>query len=312
MNAKTLHKAFKSSFDIVGIIKTKKYLEAAQANNLKVPNMKYPTIVVLGLTYPKHNLSHKKTHLVSSFYTFGMDYHDVLQSRIAKVMKNIPYNYFSGVDNHPHNERLAATLAGIGFFGKNQLIINSLYGSYIFLGLVFIDVNLEEEYVLNISDDCGTCRKCIEACPTNALSDNGYNINKCISYYNQTKKELTDNEINKNYLLFGCDICQLVCPKNIDKGKIIHPEFELSGKELVSIVDLFTKSNKEFNKLYDNMAYLWKGKTILMRNALTILLKQKNTDYNSLIKTSINEYDMPWYKTVAKKVLKELSYKNLN
>lgn len=307
MSIKSLHKSFKTKFDIVGIIKTQKYIEAAQVNNIDVPNIEYPTIVVLGLAYPKHILNHKKTHLVSSFYTFGMDYHKVIQSRINEVMKNLPYNYLSRVDNHPYNERLAATLAGIGYFGKNQLLINSKFGSYIFLGLVFIDVKIDEEYTLKITDDCGSCRKCIEACPTNALTDNGYNINKCISYYNQTKKVLTDNEIDKNYLLFGCDICQLVCPKNIDKGKLIHPEFELSGKELVSIVDLFTKSNKEFSKLYDNMAYLWKGKTILMRNALTILLKQNNSKYNDLIKASIDKYDMPWYREVAKKILQKLS-----
>ncbi|MGM0495695.1 MAG: epoxyqueuosine reductase [Bacillota bacterium] len=307
MNVKSLHKAFKSQFDIVGVIKTKTYLETAKTLKLTVPQIDYPTIVVLGLAYPKHILSHSKTHLVPSIYTFGMDYHEVLKSRIDLVMKNIPYDYLVGVDNHPHNERLAAKTAGIGFFGKNQLIINSNYGSYIFLGMVFIDLKITDEYTLKITDDCGECTMCIDACPTNALSENGYDKNKCISYYNQTKKVLTDKEIENNNLLFGCDICQLVCPKNIEKGKITHPEFELSGKELVSIVDLFTKSNKEFNDIYSNMAYLWKGKTILMRNALTILLKQNNQDYNELIKSSIAKYDMPWYKEVATKILKKLS-----
>lgn len=117
---------------------------------------------------------------------------------------------------------------------------------------------------------------------------------------------MTDHEIQANYSLFGCDICQMVCPKNINKGIKVHPEFELSGKEMVSITDLFQFSEKEFNAQYTHMSYLWKGKTILMRNALTLLLKQNNRQYNDLIETSLKKQNASWYKETAIKILDKL------
>ena len=304
-----LKRLFDSQFDIVGIISTKRYLDEAKKMGKNVPQVNYQTMVVVGLSYPFRMMKHTKTHLVPSFYTFGRDYHDVLKDRIELVMKDIPYPYQLGVDNHPHNERLAATLAGVGYFGKNQLIINKEFGTYMFLGIVFIDVNLTDEYILEITDDCGTCRKCIDACPPKALFEGGFDVEKCMSHYNQTKRVLTDKEIDLNYSLFGCDICQMVCPKNINKGRVIHPEFELTDKEMVSIVDLFSDSEKVFKEKYSDMSYLWKGKTILMRNALTILHKQKNTQYNDLIEASIEKHQVQWYRDTATKILDKLKMK---
>ncbi len=306
MNQTLLLETFQAEFDVVGVIQTQRYLDEAKKLGIDVPNVAYPTMVVLGLAYPKRIVKHTQTHLVSSFYTFGMDYHHVLKSRIKSVMMNFSYSYEMGVDNHPHDERLAATLSGVGYFGKNQLIINKEYGTYIFLGIVFIDVTLEKEFVLKIDDDCGSCHKCIDACPTHALKEGRYEMEKCISFFNQDKHTLSNDEIKANYLLFGCDICQMVCPKNIDKGVKTHPEFALSGKELVSITDLFTDSEKQFKSKYQDMAYLWKGKTILMRNALTLLLRQKNKQYNDLIGASLLKHHVPWYKDTANRILEKL------
>jgi epoxyqueuosine reductase len=305
MHIKRLYELFQSSFDLVGIIHTKRYLNEIKAMGREVPHVDYPTMVVLGLAYPMRILKHSNTHLVSSFYTHGSDYHTVLKERIHHVMKEIPYPYELGVDNHPHNERLAASLAGLGFFGKNQLMINNKLGSYFFLGIVFIDMNLEQEMTLFVDDDCGDCQICIQNCPTHAL-DHGYDMNLCMSYYNQAKRVITDDEMHANYLLFGCDICQRVCPKNVKKGTIIHPEFELSGKEMVSIMDLFTLSEKQFRENYQGMSYLWKGKTVLMRNTLMLLLKHKNTGYIHEIEETLVKYHAPWYQDTAKRVLKAL------
>ena len=302
-----LIKALQLEFDVVGVIQTKRYLEAAKQMNKNVPDIKYETMVVLGLAYPMRIIKHTKTHLVPSFYTFGMNYHTVLKNRIIKVMEQFNLPYQLGVDNHPHDERLAATLAGLGYFGKNQLIINKDFGTYLFLGVIFIDFNLEHELILEIDDDCGTCRKCIDACPVNALFEDGsYDMLSCMSHYNQTKRVLTDTEIDANYSLFGCDICQMVCPKNVHKGIKIHKEFELTGKEMVSIVDLFTQSEKEFKLKYDDMSYLWKGKTLLMRNALLVMQKQTNRNYIELIEKSIDENKPIWYKETAINILNRL------
>ncbi|MBN2890919.1 MAG: DUF1730 domain-containing protein [Bacteroidales bacterium] len=302
-----LYDLFKSEFDIVAILKTERYLNLAEKLNIKVPQNNYSTLVVLGLAYPKRIKKSNESETYASFYTFGEDYHKVLKNRILEVMEKLSFKYELGVDNHPHDERLAASLAGIGYFAKNQLIINQDYGSYIFLGLVFIDTEIDQELILPITDSCGDCRICLDACPTSALTENGYDFNKCISFYNQSKRILNDFEINANYCLFGCDICQLVCPKNINIKTKIHPEFEFSGKEAVKYEDLFLLSERQFKEKYKDMAYLWKGKTILTRNALTILLRQKNPLYNDLIAKSIDKNTMPWYQETAKNILNKLN-----
>lgn len=306
MKVSTLHELFSKSFDVVGIIKTKRYLEEAKKMNRNIPYETYPTLVVLGLAYPYRRMISTKTHLAPSFYTFGSDYHQVLKKRIENVMQTLNINYRMGVDNHPHDERLAAVLSGVGFFGKNQLIIHKNYGSYLFLGMVFMDIELDHEVILEIDDDCGTCTKCIDSCPTHALEENTYHMDQCMSFFNQEKRILTEKEIQANYSLFGCDICQMVCPKNIKKGEKIHPEFELSGKEMVSIADLFAMSEKEFKQKYHEMSYLWKGKTILMRNAATLLLRQKNHSYNDLLEQSLTKHDMPWYQVTVSYIVSQL------
>jgi len=301
-----LYDAFKKQFDIVGIIETSTYLKALKQLNKDVNPINYETMIVVGLSYPYRVIKHTKTHLIPSFYTFGSDYHQVLKNRMEEVLKHFEFNYELNVDNHPHDERLAATLSGLGFFGKNQLIINQTYGSYIFLGIAFLDVTVDHEMVLEVTDDCGSCRICIDACPTNALSETSYDMASCMSYYNQSKKVLTKDEMDHNYSLFGCDICQMVCPKNIKKGKIVHPEFEFNGKEKVSIIDLFHDSDQAFMKKYEHMSYLWKGKTILMRNALVLLRRHKNIDFIELIRQSRATKRATWYEETADQITLEL------
>jgi epoxyqueuosine reductase len=306
MDKAKIYDFFKEQFDLVGIIKTKTYNSHAKKMNFPIAIKDYPTMVVLGYAYPKRLMKHSHTHLIPSFYTFGRDYHTVLKNKIESICLKLDIEYEYGVDNHPLNERLMAELSGIGFFAKNQLIINKDFGSYIFLAYVQLDIEIKEEIKSVILEDCGDCRKCIEACPTNALIENGYIREKCISHFNQEKQELSQDQVKANYQLFGCDICQLVCPKNRGKGLLVHKEFELSGKERVSISDLFNMSQKEFKNGYKDMAYLWKGKTLLMRNAVTLLYNHKNTNFNNEIKRSIDAFKMPWYKNTVSNLHKEL------
>lgn len=296
---------FESQFDLVSVIQTADYIEAAQINKRGIPEQDYPTLIVLGYAYPKRIFKHSDTHLIPSFYTFGRDYHSLMKEKIEAICQSIPHATVYGVDNHPLDERLMAELSGVGFKGKNQLIINKQLGSYFFLGYVLLDLSINQTYPLEINDSCGDCHRCIDVCPGHALSENGYDITKCLSAYNQEKKALTLKEIKQNYSLFGCDICQLVCPKNINKGNLIHSEFNLSGKEKVSIRDLFTMSQKEFYNKYSDMAYLWRGKTILMRNASMVLLKRNQTEYIDLIKSSLELFHMPWYKNTTQIILNE-------
>lgn len=306
MKSIELRKLFLTQFDEVGIIEKDTYQNEAKKMNKTMIDIDYNTMVVVALAYPKRIIKSTMTHLVPSFYTFGSDYHNILKEKMKKVMSTLDYNYELKVDNHMLDERLAATLSGVGYFAKNQLIINQNLGSYMFLGIVLIDLQLDKEYILEVDDDCGECTICSQACPTHAIDDGIYHMDQCISYFNQEKISFTDEQISKNHSLFGCDICQVVCPKNINKGLILHKEFELSGKEEVSIVDLFSLSNREFDDIYHDMAYLWKGKTILMRNALSVMLKQKNKDHIELIKKSLDKKTAAWYEDTANIVLERL------
>ncbi len=304
-----IKRAFEQQFDQVGIIRTERYRASMNALGLLSSPIPYPTLVIVALAYPKRLMRHSLTHLVPSFYTFGNDYHFIMKSKMERVMQAFPLSYQAYVDNHPHNERLMAVLAKIGYFAKNQLIISDELGSYFFIGCVAIDQTINQDLVSQSTHSCGDCEVCLKACPTQALDEEGYHMKRCISYYNQSKDVLEESQILANYCLFGCDICQIVCPKNIGKGKKVHPEFELSNKETISIDDLFTLSEQAFRAKYSDMAYLWKGKTVLMRNALMVMLRQNNTAYMDLIVHSLRTHEAPWYQETARFVLSKLRKK---
>jgi epoxyqueuosine reductase len=132
------------------------------------------------------------------------------------------------VDSAPIMERVWAEKSGIGWNGKNTLTINPKKGSYFFLACILVD--LEFEYSTPIKDYCGTCKKCIEACPTQAIHPDGYllDASKCISYLTiELKNSIPEGFKDKmNGWAFGCDICQEVCPWNRFSKPTKVPEFQ--------------------------------------------------------------------------------------
>lgn len=294
-----MYEILKESFDFVGIINKTRYKDFEEHQILADVS----SIFVVGLAYPSVYLKQKNNMLLGSIYTYGYDYHDVIKNIVDNVLKGFEYKVL--VDNHEIDERSCLELTGLAYKAKNDLMINEELGSYFFIGLILTKKSYPEVIVKNYLS-CGECRICIDACPVNALAK-GFDINKCLSAQNQLKMPLEDIVIKKNYLLMGCDICQLVCPKNnIIKGSY-HEDLKVKETTYVLTEDLFKLSNNEFKKKYGKHAYLWKNKTILLRNALTLLLKQKNTSYNDLIKETITSDKYPnWYKVDAAKILKML------
>ncbi len=154
-------------------------------------------------------------------YAYGRDYHKVIKrklktfwSRLQGTYGEIDGRYF--VDSGPVMERVWAERAGLGWRGKNTLLIHPKQGSYYFLAVIISDLDASPDDP--IRDHCGTCRRCIDACPTGAFSDDGYilDASKCISYLTiELKSEIPDEFRGKmEDWVFGCDICQEVCPWN--------------------------------------------------------------------------------------------------
>jgi epoxyqueuosine reductase len=198
-----------------------KYLENYFDKRLD-PRLLHPgtkTVVSLMLNYFPENQQIDKTYKVAK-YAYGEDYHDVIKQKcndlITEIQKKLGHiNARCFVDSAPIMERVWAEKSGLGWVGKNGLIINPKRGSFFFLAEILIDIECEVDSP--IKDYCGTCNKCVEACPTEAILPNKtLNAQKCISYLTiELKNELPTEFKNKTEnWIFGCDICQDVCPWN--------------------------------------------------------------------------------------------------
>lgn len=215
-----------------------------------------------------------------SKYCYGKDYHivvkDVLQEVCEEIKKDISdFKYKVFADNGPLVDRYLAYLSGIGYYGINNNIITDKYGSYVFIG--YIVNNFEFEIDKPLDKTCCKCNKCVKYCPGNALEGN-YKMDpkKCLSYLTQKKEELSKDEkekIKNNKMVFGCDICQDVCPhnKNIEKTSIEDFKISLLGK--LDEEEIEEISNKEFKRRYGNRAFSWRGRKIIKRNMDIILEK---------------------------------------
>jgi epoxyqueuosine reductase len=170
-----------------------------------------------------------------SKYAYGTDYHFVVKDKLKQLLHfiNDEIGEVSGrafVDSAPVLERDWAKRSGLGWVGKNTLLINPKRGSYFFLAELILDLELVGDNP--IRDHCGRCRRCIDACPTEAISPKGYVVDgsKCISYLTIELK--ADEKIPPQYKdqmsgwMFGCDICQDVCPWNRFSKRHEEPQFE--------------------------------------------------------------------------------------
>ncbi len=205
---------------------------------------------------------------------YGKDYHIVLKKIAERIMhefsSEFPCRYKIFVDTGRLSDRMMAYAAGLGFIGKNGFLINEKYGSYIFLGHILTDINLEANIQPISSCLCTKCNKCIKACPLGAYSEKGFDYKNCISY--MTQKAIP---YNKTRYIYGCDICQEVCPYNETAQKTTNINFttslELAYPELDFIIEM---GEDEFNKKYGDSSLAWRGIKYLKKNALCV--KQHN------------------------------------
>ena len=243
---------------------TMSYLERNFDKRLNPQKLVPGSKSVISLTFnyfPPRKILKKNSFIISK-YAYGKDYHFVIKKKLKNLFSlikekigNIEGRVF--VDSAPIHERAWAKISGLGWIGKNSLLLNKKMGSYFFLAEIICD--LELEYDTPVTDHCGTCTKCIDACPTNAITKAQIiDANKCISYLTIENKNEIPSELSKSFnnYIFGCDICQDVCPCN----KFSKPHDE---KEFLPNDEVSNFSNKDWEELtHDTFNRIFKNSAI--------------------------------------------------
>ena len=215
-----------------------------------------------------------------SNYAWGDDYHNVLKSRLKILLEWIKSSSadikgVACVDTSPVMEKVWAEKAGLGWQGKHTNLISRDYGSWLFLGEIILNIPLKYDKPF-MEDLCGTCTACIDECPPGALSEYEINSNKCISYQTiEHKGEFDNNSIDLDSWIYGCDICQEVCPWNkkfskITQEKSFYPRDEIvehSEKEWIKL------NGEDFKKIFKGSPVKRTKHSGLKRNINKNLLK---------------------------------------
>lgn len=201
-----------------------------------------------------------------SKYAFAEDYHYYFKELCARLEEAFPNSFRYACDTSPINEVAAAVKSGLGSIGKNGLLINRRYGSYVFVAEFFSDLPINSPLFAGIEKRdkghfCRECNACIKACPTNGITDK----KRCVSFINQ-KKQLDENEIEvikKSRMVWGCDICQDVCPEN---EKAEESEIEFFRTALTPYLDIEILETLVEEELFSKRAYAWRGEKTVRRN----------------------------------------------
>ena len=198
-----------------------------------------------------------------------------LRGKLERLGELLGGTYRVLVDENQHVDREAAARAGVGFYGKNTMIITRRHGSWVVLGTLVTDVEVESTARLDL--DCGDCRLCIDACPTRALDEPGVlDSTRCLSYWTQSRQEIPGayrDELGDR--VYGCDICQDVCPWNrgVEKRRAGRPLSE-GAEPVVSLRDWLESDPADLSRRYDRLYVPRNDGRFLQRNARIALANQ--------------------------------------
>lgn len=240
------------------------------------------SIISVALNYYPHKLQNSDAPKFA-YYAYGQDYHDIVKGKLKLLFDFIKESYPDATgryfsDSAPVLERFWAAQAGLGFVGKNTLLIIPGKGSYFFLGELIIDIDLD--YDSPISTTCGRCTKCLDACPTGAIeAPHRVNAQKCISYQTIENKGDIAPEIipNLSNNIYGCDICQLVCPWNRFANPHNTPEFNPTEEFLsLDIKKLLDMDEETYREVFRKSAVKRAKYSGLKRNLKALLEGKEN------------------------------------
>ena len=230
------------------------------------------TLIVVALNYyPQQRIPQEEYQI--AYYAYGADYHRVVKDKlhqllayIKTLMPEVQGRAFC--DTAPLLERYWAVKAGLGFIGLNRTLIIPGKGSYCFLGVLAIDIDLQAEHH-NMPISCGNCKRCLIACPTKALTADGIDCRRCLSYLTiEHRGEIPDEYAKKmGNRIYGCDTCQRVCPHNRNAEPAHEPAFALPNEvAALSRDDWHQLSPDRYKELFKNSAIERAGYEGLSRN----------------------------------------------
>lgn len=248
-----------------------------------LPNAK--SIIVLAKGYNKA-VSIKNDGKLRGYISMGAvgeDYHIFMDRKLGALSQLLKANFdaecVAYADTGPLVDRAVAIRSGIGYGGKNGSVIAKNGGSAVFFGYIITNLSLQWGEKSNLH--CSNCNKCVSACPTCALKQDGFVIEKCISYLTQVKRVLTREEMKSiGMSLYGCDVCQLVCknnPKPVEEITVLDDMMPL-------LEEILNMSNRTFKERFGSTAMGWRGASVIKRNALAVLGNTKREDSIPLIK----------------------------
>ena len=253
---------------------------ADKRRDSRLPYEGVRSAIVVGMSYGGNEPSGPVAR-----YARGDDYHDVMWARLDQLrdwlreQAGYRVNARSYVDTGPILERDLARRAGLGWFGKNTTLINPRGGSFFFLGSLLVDLELAPDEPFT-TDHCGSCHRCIDACPTDALVEpRVLDSNRCISYLTIELRGDIPEELQQPIgdLLYGCDICQEVCPWNRKfalplREEAFRPRPAIAGKDATTLArDLLAMSDEDFRVAFKGSPMKRAKLAGLKRNASVVL-----------------------------------------
>jgi len=224
-------------------------------------------------------------------YTWNDGYAE-LREKLDELGRRLGGDYRVLVDQNQHVDREAAARSGVGFYGKNTMLITRRHGSWVVLGTLVTQAELEQTPPLQL--DCGSCTLCIDACPTGALHQVGtLDATKCLSYWTQSPEPIPEQyraEIGD--MVYGCDICQDVCPWNrgIEKRRA-DASPPADAEPTVSLVDWLEADGGELVRRYDRLYVPKNDPRYLKRNALVALGNSGGPEHRSAVEPFIEDPD---------------------
>jgi epoxyqueuosine reductase len=237
------------------------------------------SVIVTGLNYYTDNKQVKEDVPIISRYAYGINYHDVIKKKLNVVLEFIRSLHpeaegRSFVDSAPLLEKAWATEAGLGWQGRHSIVINSKIGSFFFIGIIVVNIELDYNKP-SLKDHCGNCKLCIELCPTGAINENNtVDARKCIANITiENRGPIPEDIIPKiGRRVYGCDRCQEVCPWNKKAIPNKNPEFELSDElKQMTKKDWINLTGEQFKRLFKKTPVERRKYEPLMRNVALVI-----------------------------------------